>query len=397
MPADVAAKAIQPLVGFPIRACSQAPVSGLRDISTVADAAEFFANAGLPVEIKDTGLMVGCDAADFAISPALDAAEGNFNASAMLGPTGRQNAPTASQGAPVAPPEPPTYHTVSAKWVKRDLLGQIGTALGIRMIFDAVPEHPILLAGPADAVSQARAYIVALNVCPVQLSFEASVIQRADSDIKDRDIGIRLGGAKLGIGTAGVSDGSGINFSWLTGFLEATHEVARFRVNASHSAMLLAGEAVQLRDGGQTPVRAATSVTDRETRVDVVYKATGHNLDLQLLAIDGSDALLMIDQSYSSVGTVTDLGPSFSSRSIKSTLRVPIGEPVVLAVSGADTVSTSKRRGILSRGDFSTISKGGSFLVFQLERVGCRERELASADGNPTSVQSFKDPSKDRE
>lgn len=382
----MAVKAIQPLVGFPIKACTQVPVSGSRDIRTVADAAEFFASAGLPVEIRDTGLMVGCDAADYAISPGLDAPQGSYSAGGLLGPSASPSRSAALQGVPMAPPEPPIYHTVSAKWVKRDLLGQIGAALGVKMVFDTVPEHPILLAGPADAVSQARAYISALNVCPVQLSFEASVIQRSDSDIKDRDIGLRLGGSSAGIGTAGTSSATGLNFSWLTGFLEATHEVARFRVNATHSAMLMAGETVQLRDGGQTPVRAATSVTDRETRVDVVYKNTGHNLDLQLLAMDGPDALLMIDQSYSSVGTSTDLGPSFANRSVKSTLRVPIGEPVVIAVAGADSVSTSKRRGILHRGDYTNTEKGGSFLVFQLARVGCREREPASADDKPTRV-----------
>lgn len=379
-------------MGFPIRSCTNAPVTGHRDIRTLADAAEFFAGAGLPVSFVGTNLQVGCDAADQALPTTIDSP--NVPRGSPLNPFGTGGGVTFAPGqnpSYSAPPppvrqEPPVVATMEAKWVKRPVLEKVASALGLKMVFDDTPDHPILLAGPADVVEQAGVYINALNVCPVGLDMEASVIQRSDSQLRSRDAGIRIGTRSIGVGEPGTSTATGINFSWLTAFLEARKETAQFRVNASHKALLLPGEPVVLRDGGEAPVRGATSVTDRETRTDVVYRSTGFNLDLTLLAIDGSDALLAVEQAYSSVGAVTDLGPSFNNRSFKSVVRVPIGEASVLAVTGSDAVSTSKRRGIFAWGDNSTISKSGSFLVFRLTRADCREPEPARASGKPRRV-----------
>lgn len=391
VPADVVARAVEPLVGFPIKSCTNAPVSGRRDIRTLADAAEFFAGAGLPVSFVGTTLQVGCDAADARVPDTIDAPNiprgSPLNPFASFGPGGAQPTPNLPpSSAPAEPPRqvlPGVVEIVSAKRVKRSMLDKVANTLGLKLVADDTPDHPILLAGPADAVSIARQYIEAVNVCPMMLDLEASIIQRSDSNRGTRDIGIRIGGKSIGVGPAGVGLDSGLNFSWLTGFLEANNENAKFRVNASHRALLLAGEPVQLRDGGDSPVRAATSVTDRETRTDVMYRSTGFNLDLTLLAIDGDDALIAVDQSFSSLGVVTDLGPSFANRSIKSTMRVPIGKPTLIATSGSDSVSTSKRRGILFWGDNTVVAKAGSFLVFRLVRAGCREEEPATTSGTP--------------
>lgn len=390
VPADVVARAIEPLVGFPIKACTNHPVSGSRDIRTLADASEFFAGAGLPVSFVGTTLQVGCDAADSVVPDTIDSPNiprgSPLNPFASIGQNGPaySNPPsTSAPSQPVRQALPGVVEIVTAKRVKRPFLDKVAGALGIKLVADDTPDHPILLAGPADAVSIARQYIEAVNVCPMQLDLEASVIQRSDSNRKVRDAGLRIGGRSIGIGAAGVGLDTGLNFSWLTGFLQADREDAQFRVNASHKAMLLAGEPVQLRDGGDSPVRAATSVTDRETRTDVQYRATGFNLDLTLLAIDGDDAWIAVEQSFSSLGVVTDLGPSFNNRSIKSTMRVPIGKPTLIATAGSDSISTSKRRGILFWGDNTVAAKAGSFLVFRLARAGCREEEPATTNGTP--------------
>jgi hypothetical protein len=305
-------------------------VTGHRDIRTLADAAEFFAGAGLPVSFVGTNLQVGCDAADQALPTTID--NPNVPRGSPLNPFGTgggfavapgQSYPSPSANLPAPPAVPLVSRTIEAKWVKRSVLEKVGSALGLKMVFDDTPDHPILIAGPADVVAQARSYIDAVNVCPVGLDMEASVIQRSDSQLRNRDAGVRIGTRSIGIGEPGTSTATGINFSWLSAFLEARKETAQFRVNASHKALLLPGEPVVLRDGGEAPVRGATSVTDRETRVDVVYRSTGFNLDLTLLAIDGSDALLTVDQAYSSVGAVTDLGPTFNNRSCRLNVQAP--------------------------------------------------------------------------
>lgn len=391
VPADVVAKAIAPIVGVAIRACTQQPVSGRRDIRTLADASEFFAGAGLPVAFVGTELQVGCDVSDQALPPGV--AQSNIPRGSPLNPFGADGAfyprpaPVPYSAAPAPPPEPPKVETMTAKWVKRPLLEKVAGALGVKLIFDETPDHPILLAGPADAVADARRYIEAVNVCPAGLTMEASVIQRSDSDLRSSEAGARIGTRSIGFGTAGTSADTGLSFSWLTAFLDARKEVSRFRVNASHSALLLPGEPVVLRNGGEAPVRAATSVTDRETRTDVVYRATGFNLDLTLQAIDGDDALLSVEQSYSSIGAQTELGPAFNNRSFKSVVRVPIDQPSILTVSGDDTVSDGKRRGLLFWGKSTSVSKNGSFLVFKLTRSGCREREPATATSTPKAGQ----------
>ena len=388
VPADVVAKAVAPIVGVAIRSCTQQPVSGRSDIRTLADAAEFFGKAGLPVSFVGTELQVGCDVSDQAFPPSIAGGD-NVPRGSPLNPFGTGGAfypqqPVLPQYGPAPAPvrgDPPKVETMTAKWVKRPLLEKLSGALGVKLIYDDTPDHPILLAGPADAVADARRYIEAVNVCPVGLTMEASVIQRADSDVRSREAGARIGTRSIGFGTSGTSPDTGISFSWLTAFLEARKEVSRFRVNASHSALLLPGEPVVLRNGGEAPVRAATSVTDRETRTDVVYRTTGFNLDLTLQAVDGDDALLSVEQSYSSVGAQTALGPAFNNRSFKSVVRVPIGQPSILTVSGDDSVSDEKRRGLLFWGKSTSVSKNGSFLVFKLARSGCREREPATATG----------------
>lgn len=354
------------------------PVSGSMDVRTVTDAAAFFSRNSLPVELVGNGLRVGCDRLDNDMR-FVEA----FTGTGVEAPNSTERpAPLARQGQSPPPSpfrEPPAYEIADARWVSRELVDQVQDIFGIKIAREETPQTPLLLAGPADAVREARRYLDRVNVCPVQLEFEATVIQRADNRIKDRDFGLRIGTDSIGIGTAGRTSGTGIAFSWLSAFFESSDEAARFRVNSTLSAVLMPGEPVALRDGSQIPVRAATSVTDRETRVDVVYRDAGHTLDIELLAIDAGDALITVTQEFSSVGTVTDLGPTFATRSITSTLRVPIGEPVALAVVGSDSVSTSRRRGILSSRNFSNSRQDGSFMVFHLRRAGCRERELASA------------------
>ncbi|PZU44809.1 MAG: hypothetical protein DI568_14940 [Sphingomonas sp.] len=202
--------------------------------------------------------------------------------------------------------------TVDAKWVSRSLLDKLSGALGLRIVFDDVNDRPVLLAGPADAVGYAESYIKSLNRCPVQLKFEGSVIQSADSTVRDVDAGLRVGGYQARFGTSGVTSGTGFNF------------------------------------------------------------------DLTLLAVDGQDALLALFQDFSAVGVVTDLGPTFSARSVRGVYRVRLDEPQLLAVSGSDSISQSNRRGILSKRDFSNARKDGSFLVFQLRRTACAQEELAT-------------------
>lgn len=50
---------------------------------------------------------------------------------------------------------------------------------------------------------------------------------------------------------------------------------------------------------------------------------------------------------------------------------VEVGKPTTISLSGSDSASKVRNRGIFSRADSTDAAKAGAFLVFALERVGC--------------------------
>jgi hypothetical protein len=365
--------AIGPMLGLSVSVCSDKPITGRFAVNTSADLRNVFGSAGLTVAEKGPGQWnVGCDQADFMIP------QGN----PLIPPQFRPEPNFQSS----APPPPETRAVVPAKWVPRSVLKNLATVLGLKVLVDDVPDLPVLLAGPADVVQVARDYIETANRCPAQLLFEATVIEKNSSSSQSRDLGVRVGGSSIGFGTAGTTPNTGVSFSWLTGFLEASKSYSVRAGNSTLSSLLLVGQKATMQDGQSVPIRGATAVTDRESRTDVLYRNAGNNLAVQLLALDGGEALLSVDHNYSSVAGATDLGPTFAERHVTAVMRVPADGVTVLALSGRDGAESSSRKGILSGSRLKEAQKGGVFLAFKLTPVGCLRSELASDDGTRSGV-----------
>lgn len=374
---DVAA-AVGPAVGVSVRVCDDKPVQGRFTIRTPAELRDVFGAAGMPVDEPAPGQMtVGCDKADLVLADRTREAFVPAPFQPQLGST----AP-----APSLPPVKQSTVVIGAKWVPRSLLRNIGSVLGVRVLVDDIPDVPVLIAGPADVVEEARRYIRAANVCPAQLQFEATVIEEARTAARERGVGVRLGGRRIGLGTAGTSPDTGITLPWLTAYLDATKGRTEARANSTVSSLLMVGQKATIQDGLSLPVRTGTAITDRESRTDIAYRNAGHSAVVQLLAVDGGQALLSIDHNYSSVSGTTDLGPTFAERHVTAVMRVPSAGVTMLALAGADTAEAVDQAGILSRRKGFSARKGGVYLAFKLTPIGCGGSELASDDASRSTA-----------
>lgn len=377
-PVDAFLRAYAPQYGLKFRACGNATISGRYTIGDAADIGLILAEAGRRVEWQGDTLLVDCDAADQLTPSYGGEIVGNIAADAIgigQAPIGQGRGAPHTRSVPgqfPATPEPVEYRAMDTQYLPGRRLDPI-RALGLDILADPDIPGPLLLAGPAKIVDQAERYIRSIDVCPRQLAIEATVVVRANVQNRSRGFGIRLGSAEIGVGTRNPGDGSpdtGLNFSLLSAFLEASRGEFETARNASFMGRLVEGGKLALSDGDDVPIRAATSVTDRETRQDIVYRTAGHSLAVQALAI-GEEILLQVDHSISALGPDTELGPTFSTRSTSSLIRVRYREPVVLSLAGADVAERGKTKGILARSDRLSSSETGAFLVLAVDRIDC--------------------------
>ena len=365
------------------KVCGESNVTGMFAVNSAEDLANALINSGRAFEVAADGTwLIDCDAANklrsdplgqYVSGPLSQAALGangnNIQSGSPLGPQYRYDD---GQGyAQSVPVEPATYRMVETRYQPKKKFDLLET-LGLKVLGDPDIPGPLLLVGPAKIVDEAESYIRAVDICPRQLRVEATVITRANRQVRNREFGVRIGSAKAHLGTAGVSDNTGIDLPLLTAFLEANRGVFEAGTNATFRGRVVEGDELKLADGQDVPVRAATSVTDRETRQDVIYRTAGHQLAVRPLALSDGEAVLMVDHSISALVANGELGPQFATRSTSANFRVAYGEPVILSLSGSDTANRAKSRGILSRADAIEAADAGAFLLLAVQLDRCR-------------------------
>jgi len=366
--------------GVPVEVCSNGkrPVTGRFDFREPADVAGLLFEKGFPVLYVNGGLSVGCDQAarELDAGGASSVSIGAMSpfSSAILGGSRPSGSPLDGGGyvAP-APVVPSTFRAATIRY--RDpskVIATLSKLPGLSVVADPAIPGPLLLVGTASIVDQAESFLAAFDTCPAMAQVEASIVTSSDSSERSRGFGlqIREPGSSL-IGAFDPLAGATISIPGLRVYLDGMRQSGEFRTNASLRARVLLGETVTVQDGSDVPVRAATAVTDRETRTDVIYRKTGNRMTVKLLALEGQTAIVSIDHELSAQSADGTLGPTFTTRSVSSLLRVDLGAPNLISLSGADSASKSRSRGILSRSDGTAASKAGAFVVFAVERVPC--------------------------
>lgn len=376
--------------GLKYKVCADNRISGSFNIDAGPDVIQALAEAGRRVVVAADGTIeVDCSASDTLADP-LNGYVTQPLSQAVIG------TPVAGQGAVVTlgttpqavKTEPDEYRTVTTKRYGREKFDPL-EALGLRVLGDPDVPGPLMLVGPAKIVAVAEGYIRAVDVCPRQLLVEATVVTRSNSNKRERSMGVRIGSDSVGFGTAGTAD-TGINLSLLSAFLEANRGIFEASSNSTFRGRVIEGAELKLADGQDVPVRSATTVTDRETRQDVVYRTAGHQLGIRAASLDDGEAILIVDHSISALGSGSDLGPSFVSRSTSSSFRVRYREPVVISISGADSARREKARGILYRSDQISAATDGAFLVLavDLDRCGAAAGEAVQPKAAPQRSRS---------
>ncbi|MGH6616184.1 hypothetical protein [Sphingomonas sp.] len=373
-------QALAPRVGIRFRACGSARITGRFFVEVAADLEHAIREAGRQLTFALDGTwLVDCSAANqiandpassYVPSPSPQEALRD-GVSIALGSTTDSERRAPYQPQLVAPGQrvDDTYRTVSTRYYGRSKFDPL-SALGLKVLGDPDVPGPLMLVGAASIVAVAENYVRSVDICPRQLRLEATVVTRSGTGKRDRSMGLRLGNRRIGFGTAGTAD-SGLNFPLLSAFLKANRGIFEAATNATFRGRVLEGSQLKLTDGQDVPVRAATSVTDRETRQDVIYRTAGHQLIVKPVSLDDTEAVLMVDHSISALSTASDLGPSFSTRSTSSLLRVRYREPIILSISGADTARREKSRGILSRSDALESANSGAFLLLAVDLDRC--------------------------
>lgn len=368
--------------GVPVEICSNGkrPVTGRFDFREPADVAGLLLEKGFPVLYVNGGLSVGCDQAarELDAGGASSASVGLMSpfSSAIVG--GPRNVPSGSPFsgpayAPAPPPVPSTFRAATIRY--RDpskVIDVLSKLPGLSVVADPAVPGPLLLVGTASIIDQAESFLAAFDQCPAMAQVEATIVTSSDTSERSRGFGlqIREPGSSL-IGGFDPLAGATIAIPGLRLYLDGLRQTGEFRTNASLRARVLLGETVEVQDGSDVPVRSATSVTDRETRTDVVYRKTGNRMKVKLLAMEGQSAIVQIEHELSAQSGDGSLGPTFSNRSVSSLLRVDLGAPNLISLSGADSANKTTSRGIFSRSDATAAGKAGAFVVFAVERVPC--------------------------
>lgn len=384
--------------GFGVTVCNsgQRPVTGRFAFREAADVAGLLLEKGFPVEFVNGQYRVGCDQASAelaggAASSAGMAATAPF-AGAILGGDRPQSQPGGYVSAPAAPPPPPSIYRADRVRYRdpSKVIAVLSRIPGLSVIADPDVPGPLLMVGPASIVGEAEKFLAAFDQCPAMGQVEATIVTTSDRLDRSRGFGVQIRepGSSL-IGAFDPLAGATVSIPGLRLYLDGLRETGEFRTNGTLRARVLLGETVKVQDGSDVPVRSATSVTDRETRTDVVYRSTGNRMTVKLIAIEAGTAVLSIEHELSAQSGDGALGPTFSTRSVTSLLRVNLGEANLISLSGIDTASKVRSRGIFSRSDATTAAKAGAFLVFAVERVPCAigpgpqrsEDRKPSADG----------------
>lgn len=257
------------------------------------------------------------------------------------------------------------------------IVAALGKLPGLSVLAQDGEPGPVLLSGPPAIVAIAADYIRAIDVCPLQLAFEASILTRNRSSGRTIAGGIQvhgggLSGSSFSIGSAPPSiSGFAASIPGLRAFLDATAAEGRLDQSAVLRGRVVQGGELVLNDGREVAIRAGTQTTAVATTANVEYRAVGHNITLKPRVVGRDYVVVELQHQLSGVDSQTDLGPSFAARTTKTVMRVQPGRPEIVSLSGLDSDVHSRARGILSVDKVHSTTQVGAFLVFAVAVEPC--------------------------
>jgi type II secretory pathway component GspD/PulD (secretin) len=388
-PALDALKASLALVGVPapIKVCGPAGnITGTLTFVGPVDLAQGLRQLGGDVVFAPGQFLVGCTPKQ--VKP--DARPPITEPSQLVGIMPGSNIPTGnplepSQGGsgyvgggepavePVAPPEPPKTEIVRSRYtVGKRLTDMLAKVPGLAVVAEADRVGPVAFTGPEESVAEALKLFKAIDQCPTKIEVQASILVKQSSLSASRGFGVqlRLGGNDFVLGGQATGSGVSIDIPALSAFIAAAKDRSGLVQLSSLGGEVNEGDELELNDGGEVPIRGETIITDRDTRPSVSYRKTGHTLKVRVLSA-GEFIVGELTHELSTVGTQTELGPTFGSRSTKTTFRLRPFEPLALSLSGLDGGREEKRRGILSSSKSSSRQTDSAVLVLAMRPLTC--------------------------
>ena len=293
----------------------------------------------------------------------------------VVGPAGGPAYAPGSQATaePLPPPEPPTTEIVRSRYtLGKRLTEMLAKVPGLAVVAEADRVGPVAFTGPKESVSEALKLFRAIDTCPTKVEVQASILVKQTSLSASRGFGVqlRLGGNDFVLGGQATGSGVSIDIPQLSAFISAAKDRAGLVQLSSLGGEVNEGEELQLNDGGEVPIQGETIITDRDTRPSVTYRKTGHTLTIRILSV-GDFIVGQLEHELSTVGNQTALGPTFGTRSTRTTFRLRPFEPLALSLSGLDGGRDEKHSGILSSSKSKSRETDSAVLVLALRPLSC--------------------------
>ncbi|GAB4090695.1 hypothetical protein GCM10028785_33640 [Hydrogenophaga soli] len=272
-----------------------------------------------------------------------------------------------------------------------------GQGSGVRLMADEL-NNAVLFYGTKADFSKVESVLKRLDVSPVQVLIEASIIEvtltddlsyglqwlfngGAPGSLNGRGAVSTVAGGALGAAKAGLSYTLTNSAGNVRGVLNALAEKSLVKVISSPSLMVLDNHTATISVGNQQPVKTATTVvTGGTVSESITYKDTGVSLTVKPSVTAGNMVTMDMNQSVTDVGSVDSATGqrAFLQRQINSKVAVRSGDSVVLGGLIRDN-ATSGSSGIpglaaipLIGGLFGTQAKSGGrteLLVVLMPRV----------------------------
>lgn len=371
---------------------SPRPISGYFEVNTPNQGLLALRAAGLNPSLSGDTLLIGCSGnpadPNMPTGSPLSPMPQNAPQTALGGPFPQNGGPLPGQpqnapyGAPTAPQTPipnPDEDIGSTSLRTRYVTGKKLTDLlkglpGVSILAEPDTPGPVTIYGPRKWVMEAQSFAKRLDVCPMQFDVTSVIVARSGSDLANRAFGVRvdISNGNLVFGGVPLRDtGISLNVGPLTATIDALRQHNRLEEVYVTSSHVLFGSDLTITDGQEVPVETGDLVTEVGTTTTKRYRTVGHSLKVRVTAADGPFITGTIDHELSSQQGSNSVGPTFGSRRVQTAFRVQLGEPIVMAVSGADSASTAKSKGFLFTSKATSRIENGGFVVLIITPSGC--------------------------
>lgn len=222
------------------------------------------------------------------------------------------------------------------------------TESGIRIIPDPIKNALVIMATPQD-FKRVEAALQRLDIESLQVLIEATFVEVGLTD--DLAFGtewmFRTGDSEVELPQLiSTATNAGSVFSWALMLnddniritLQAIQTFTEVNIVSSPNLLVLDNQEARIQIGGEEPVptRSSQSVTDPDAPIvsSIEYRETGTILTVTPRVNESGLVTLQLEQEVSDVGETVEVGgttaPTFTQRTVQSTIAVHDGESIVL-------------------------------------------------------------------